>query len=241
MLVRSKRALLFDDAGYLARLKTLFGSSIIGYWPMNEPSGAVALDYSGNGFHGAYTAVTLGQPGIGDGQTCPLFDGSASYVQLPAGFRTAFTPLEFSILVWLKIASAVWTDGSNDVAVHIGVNGSTDFTRIMKGSAGNNIQGSYVAGGTTKTQTVAFSFTDWFLAALTVSKSADQLKFYLQGAQGGATLTSLGVWSGTPAAATTVIGAQTATPALPLNGYGAHVCVINRAATSAEVAAAANI
>src|SRR3990167_296922 len=148
---------------YFHKLKNLFGSSIIGYWPLNEEAGN-AIDYSGNGYNGTSTSVAYGAMGIEDGFSASTFDGTASRIALPAGFRTAFTPLEFSILIWLKIASAVWTDGSNDVAIHIGVNGTTDFTRIIKGSAGNNIQGSYTAGSTTDIVTATFSYTDWFLA-----------------------------------------------------------------------------
>ena len=58
------------------------------------------MDISGNGFDGAYTGVTLGQDGIGDGNTCPLFDGANDFLDFySAGFSSAFNgdqdPLHF--------------------------------------------------------------------------------------------------------------------------------------------------
>ena len=50
----------------------------IGYWRLNEMPGAItALDISGNANHGTYSAtgITLGQPGLGGGDTAALFDG----------------------------------------------------------------------------------------------------------------------------------------------------------------------
>ncbi len=40
----------------------------IAYWPLWEASGSVAFDLAGNALHGAYTGVTLGQVGVGDGR-----------------------------------------------------------------------------------------------------------------------------------------------------------------------------
>ena len=59
-----------DAAGLAAVLlysEKVLALSPIAYWPLWEAAGAVAEDISGNGFDGAYTGVTLGQTGIGDG------------------------------------------------------------------------------------------------------------------------------------------------------------------------------
>ena len=42
---------------------------LLGYWPLSEPSGAVAADQSGNSYDGAVTGATFGVTGIGDGHT----------------------------------------------------------------------------------------------------------------------------------------------------------------------------
>lgn len=50
-------------------------ASLIGFWLQNEAAGGVSFDHSGYGRDGAYTGVTLGQPGIGDGSTAAGYDG----------------------------------------------------------------------------------------------------------------------------------------------------------------------
>ena len=60
---------------------------------MSEASGTDMIDAVA-AHNGTYTGVTLGQPGIGDGLTCPLFDGANDYaIANHADFEglTAFT------------------------------------------------------------------------------------------------------------------------------------------------------
>lgn len=66
---------------YFRKLINLFGSSMVGYWPLWEPSGASAIDIE-NGLNGAYSNVTLAQTGIGDGNTSTQFNGTTSYLNL---------------------------------------------------------------------------------------------------------------------------------------------------------------
>ena len=243
MLHGIKRVLLFDDVGYKARMKTLFGSSLIGYYVGGEPVGAaVALDDSGRGFHGAYMGVTLGQPGIGDGLTCPLYDGSTSFMQPPAGFRAAFTPTEFSFLFWFwPFNIGVWTDAAARVAIRVFAD-ANNTSNIQKSATNNTLQWQYIAGATVKTVTLASqSFLVPRHLGLTVSVSADQMIAYFNGAQTGSTQTSLGTWLGALLAANTLIGAGSTTPTFVTNGYIHHCAILNRSATPAEVAAAAVI
>jgi len=226
---------------YAKKIKNLFGNSIIGYWVGDEPNGAVAIDESGLGFNGAYTGVTLGQPGIGDGLTCPFYDGANDFMQPPAGFRTAFNGQLFSILWWANITSSVWADGTNDRFFYFSVNGS-NLIAGRKSSIAGNITIDYIAGGTTKG--IAFatgSPTIFFHGAVTVSLVDDALIAYYRGLQVGTTQTGLGTFAGTITAALTTIGADNATPINPFNGNETHFIVLNRAATPAEVAAAAVI
>jgi hypothetical protein len=72
----------------------------------------------------------------------------------------------------------------------------------------------------------SFTDTDWFLLLLTVSKAADQLKFWkrspLDGARGmqiGTTQTGLGTWAGTLASTLCVLGAQVTTPTQVHSGW----------------------
>src|SRR3990167_6786765 len=225
---------------YTKKIKNLFGNSIIGYWVGDEPNGAVAIDESGLGFNGAYTGVTLGQPGAGDGLTCPLYDGVSDFMQPPAGFRTAFTPAEYSCLLWFwPFNIGVWTDAAARVAIRILVD-ANNTSNIQKSSTNNTLQWQDIASATVKTVTLAAqSFLVPNHLGLTVSRSADQMKAYFNGAQTGATQTGLGTWVGTPIANNTLVGAGSITPTFITNGYVSHAIVLNRAATPAEVAAAA--
>jgi len=220
----------------------MFGSALIGYWPGNEESGTVAVDYSGNGYNGVYTGVTLGQEGIGDGLTCPLYDGTNDYMQPPAGFRTAFNGLEGSLLLWFRVFnSGVWTDGIGRQAAIALVDG-TNRLWIQKSATNNLLSFVYTAGGTSKSVTrAATTTTGWVYLAMTWSASADQFIAYYAGLQTGATQTGLGTWVGVPVAAQALIGAFATTPSNVTNGWIQHALCLNRAATPAEVAAAAAI
>ena len=94
----------------------ILGYSPIAYWPLWEADGSTAEDISGNGFDGAYVDVTLGADGIGDGRTCPLFDGAAGYMNaFSTGLRDAFNGAEGSFAIWAKVFNVgVWTDGNNN-------------------------------------------------------------------------------------------------------------------------------
>jgi hypothetical protein len=223
---------------YRERLKSLFGSSIIGYWPGNENSGLVALDYSGRGFNGVYTGVTLGQPGIGDGLTCPLYDGVADFMQPPAGFRTAFNPQAGTVLCLIK-NNIAWADATARGFIRIGVD-ANNLVALQKQGA-NSVTYNYIAGGTSKTVTRITTETIFSIFGMTWDISADQLIAYFGGLQTGLTQSGLGVWVGTPVANLTVIGALTATPTGVWDGWETHIVALNRAATPAEMAAAAVI
>src|SRR3990172_10333685 len=99
---------------------------LLAYWMQAEGSGAVALDTSGNSRTGAYTGVDLGQAGIGDGKTCPWFDGANDYNNVyTTSLRDAFNGSEGTVAIWAKVNSAaVWTDGANRIIFRLRVDGN---------------------------------------------------------------------------------------------------------------------
>ena len=222
---------------YLQKIIAMFGTSLIGYWPGSEEAGTVAVDYSGNGYNGVYTGVTLGQEGIGDGLPCPLYDGVGDYTALPAGFRSALNVSEGTIGLWAKVSGAgVWTDATTRNLFFL----STDATNrilLRRSTTNNQLSHAYVAGGTTESVTFTTSTIDWFHTAITWSVSADEVKVYFNGIQQGATQTTLGTWAGAVGVAN--IGGEIV--ARIWDGYLAHCISLNRAATPAEVATAAVI
>jgi len=221
----------------------MFGTSLIGYWPGNEEAGTVAVDYSGNGYNGVYTGVTLGQESVGDGLTCPLYDGANDFTNIySAGFAAAFNPAEGSVLMKSKVFNAgAWTDAAFRRLWKLGTDGSNAID-VYKSTVNNTLVFQRIAGGVADSvsTTAAGGITDWFSTALTWSIAADQLKAYLNGSQIGSQ-TTLGTWVGALGATLCAIGANGAAASQEWYGYHAHGIVLNRVATPAEVAAAAVI
>jgi hypothetical protein len=221
----------------------ILATSPIAYWPQDEASGTVITDRSGNARNGVYTAVTIGAAGIGDGHTAASYDGATSFGNIfSASLAAAFSGAEGTIGCWCKVANAgVWTDAVARRIMYLAVDANNRVS-LVKPVASNEIDWLYVAGGTTKQAGVTtFSPTTFFHLALSWSKSADQVKFYVNGAQSGATVTGLGVFAGTLAAATTLLGAISTAPANVWSGSLAHAAIWARALSAAEVASLAVI
>ena len=189
-------------------------SSLIQFLPQSEPGGAVSYDRSGEGNNGAYTAVTLGQPGVpGIGMTSALYDGATSYNHFhSAGYAADFNELTGTVIQWLKAEAAMWVDGLWRDSLMIRADGNNRIF-IVNTAVNNRMRGYYVAGGV-----AAFADwfgdgrTDWFTATITWNKPLDELKFYIDGIQSGATINGLGVWAGPLDANYQIIGAGSLAP-----------------------------
>jgi hypothetical protein len=226
---------------YYQKILNLFGSSIIAYWPLWEPSGSVAADMSGNGRNGVYTyaGVHLGYPGIGDGRTCPYFDGEWGYVNCySAALAAAFNGVEGTILIWPKAYNAgIWSDGKYHYTCEFEVN-EDNVTRILKNLT-NELKWLYTAGGVMKVVSLTVTPTTWMHLGMTWSKSNDRMRAFYNGLQTGTDQTGLGTWVGAPNADETMLGNRLNT--LTWYGYLAHGAVLNREATPTEMATAATL
>lgn len=223
---------------YFRKVLAIDRQNLIAYWPQWEGAGLVSYDLSGQANHGVYVGVTFGQDGIGDGRSCPLFDGVNDVNKIhSAGLTADFDGQEGSLSLWFKAANvAVWTDGSNDYIIKLEVAGSQDFIRIYKSSSNNQLSLRTKADGTAKNlDKTSYNPTDWVHLALTWSLSADAMKWYLDGVQTGATLTGLGTWSGDLTAGGTFIGASSAAPGSPYNGWLAHPALFTTPLTQAQI------
>lgn len=228
---------------YFRKVLTLDRQNLIGYWPMWEASGSVADDLSGEGNDGAYTDVTLAEVGIGDGRSCPLFDGSASFSDIhSAGLVADFGKLEGTFAIWAKVsAAAVWEDGDGRRAVNIRVDGN-NYLDIGKASANDRLAWNYKAGGTLENRVKSsISPTDWIHLALTWSDSADEVKAYYNGVQEGATMTGVGTWVGDPASTLSVIGALNTTPTTVWDGWLAHPAIWKAPLASEKILSLATV
>lgn len=229
------------DTPYYRKIKHLFGNSIIGYWPLWEFDGAVAYDISGNGRNGAYTGVDLKYPGIGDGHTCPYFDGVSDYVNIySASLAAAFNGAEGTIIIWSKVFNVgVWTDATTRYVFRFLVN-ANNFVALYKGGD-NNFYWRYSSGGILNQVGLTTTILNFMHMGLTWSKSNDRMRAFFGGSQTGVDQTSLGVWAGSLDVDNSVIGAGDIIPNSPWFGYEGHGIVLNREATPAEIAKAAQL
>ncbi len=226
-----------QEAAYVAKVLAL---SPIAYWILGEHEGSVAVCQINRNQNGSYTAVTLGNAGIGDGQVCPSFDGLTGYVDIySATLAAAFNGSEGSLAIWSKVSGAgVWTDGTTRVGVQMFVD-SNNLIRIDKSSTNNQADGIYKAGGTTEQRVISTSALTFQNYGITWSATADEVKVYYAGAQVGATMTGLGAWAGSLSSTRCLIGANTQVPENAYSGYQAHCVLFDSVLTSGQMASLA--
>lgn len=208
--------------------------SPIAYWPLDDTSGSVATDRSGNGRDGAYANVTLGQPGVGDGRTAAGFNGTSSTVNVQsASLAAAFNGAAGTLVLQAQVSAAgVWTDGANRRIIHIQADASNRI--ILFKETTNDLRWLYVAGGTSEQVVLAATPLGFFQMAITWDKAADQVKAYYNGAQTGATQTTLGTWVGALTAGN--IGSASGGAASFWSGSIAGVALFDRALSAAQIA-----
>lgn len=227
---------------YSEKVNGIAPANLIGWWKMAEPSGSVSTDSSSQANNGAYTAVTLGQTGIGDGLTAASFDGSTSFNNIySAALNTDFNGQLFTVAGWAKVSAAgVWTDATARTLLRLRVDANNDLN-IARTTTDDTLRAIYVAGGTSKNVSTTLSPTAWFHWAVTVSLAGDVLKFYINGAQVGSTQTGLGTWAGALTSTVCVIGAVSTVPGSVWSGLSAHVLLYNTVLSDAQVLALATV
>ena len=222
--------------GYSSKVLSIEPANLIGYYPMDEREGSVAFDRSGKDNHGAYTGVTLGQPGIGDGSTCPFFDGVEDVLDVEtAGFKADFNGLEGALLLLIKIdASGTWTDGSpRYVAI---IRGDTENEMQILKNANNSIRVLYKADNTTIFKDYATSRVDWFQVGMTWSDGGNIWTPYVEGA---ILIDSIAPATWQTAAGTidrALFGASDGGPSNPWKGYQSHAAIWDIPITAEQVA-----
>ena len=212
--------------GYASKVLATAPANLLAYWKLDETSGTVAADSSGNGRDGAYSGVDLGGATFVDGSPAPRFNGDGGLVNINSA-ASAFNGLTGTAMLWLKTSS--WADNS--------------FALSLSGAAGNylwvrknnpDLRVVYRANGVTKVFDVTTASSDWNHFVLTWDYVADQGKAYWNGAQNGATQNSLGEWAGTPVS---IVGAYNPTGSFPFTGNIAQVAFWDTALSAAEALA----
>jgi len=220
-------------------------ANLIAYWRLQEASGSTADNYEGTAARdGEYTGVTLGQTGIGDGLTCPYFDGANDYVDhYSTSLRDALDVDAGTLAIWAKVSGAgIWTDDAFHWITSLRVD-TNNYVQILKrNAAGNNeLKAAYKAGGTEDGISLATTPTDWFHIAITWDTTADEVKVYYAGSQQGATQTGLGTWNGDIDEDWSNIGCLEETPSNVWDGYLAHCAVWTKALTAAQISSLASL
>ena len=237
---------ILDDVRRKAYYQKIIGldrNNLIGYWPMGEASGGDAFDLSPEGNDGAYTGVTLGQVGIGDGKTCPLFDGANDFNNVySTAFNTDFDGEEGTILLWIKVANAgVWLDGTVRYPFQFQVDGSNKMY-IRRNTTNNELKWTYTAGGAAKDIIKgSVSSVDWMHLAVTWSKSANEMIAYVDGVQEGSIQTGLGTFVGSLSSTKVCFGSANTTPDAVWDGYLAHAAVWKVPLVSGKILKAATV
>jgi len=240
ILIPRTWTVILGEASYADKVNSIAGNRPVGYWPLWEQTGAVATDISGSAHHGAYTGVTLGQTGIGDGRTCPLFDGTNDYVDVySASLAAAWPGGTITTAGWLKVSAAgVWTDTNIRNVTRFLVDGN-NYNQMYSDGVGNLVY-NIKSGGVNKAIIQAMGGTTaWVHVAQTLG--GGNMKAYMNGVQSGLTQAGLGAWVGAPIITECVLGATNITPGSVWSGYLAHWAIWNTALSDAQILTLATV
>ena len=223
----STQLLLLGVPAYWRTVRALFGSSLIGYWPLLETSGTTAWDISGRGFNGTYHGPTLAQCPA-PGGSAPYFDGVNDYLNVTnAVFFSTFNADEGSLLVLFQRKNT--KAGYNSILRLTSPSYTTDLW-VFTLDTGWNIR--RIAGGINQTRTIsaAAPLGSWVHAAATWSVSASQLRVFINGVE-GPPLSGLGSCAET----CTVMTLGMSVSAYFFEGYLAHLILLNRTSAPEEI------
>lgn len=224
----------------------VLGYGPIAYWPLWEAAGLTAeCLVNSPAQDGTYVGVTLGQSGIGDGRTCPLFDGANDYVDIySVPLNTDFDGDEGTAAIWVRaLNAAVWTDAAFRRIAILRADGNNRIL-LARTNVNNNITLYHIAGGVNSNVAFSVFVTTFFHVAITWSDSAGangEVKVYLNAVQQGLTQAGQGVWAGNLNALTCLIGADDQVPSIVWKGYLAHSAVWDRPLTQPEIADLATV
>jgi len=226
-------------AATMGYYQKVLGYGPLVYFPQWEAAGLVS-DEIVNGWDGTYVGVTLGQPGIGDGNTSPFFDALNDFNNIfTAALAAAFDVGEGTLAIWARVNQlSDWTGAQTGRMIEIQTN-INNRAWITKANVGGRLRYQYVAGGVSMTvDRDGTNELTWIHCAITWSVTANEMRAYFNGLQTGLTQVGLGVWVGVPIDA--MIGCLPG-PAGVWHGWLAHGAVWTRALAPGEIADLATV
>ncbi len=225
-------------SAYIRKVLALETDDLILFQPMGELSGGIAYDESAEENDGAYTGVTLGQPGFDGITNCPLFDGANDYNNIySAGFNADFDGQEGTFSIWGRVSAlSVWTDSAARAMFTLLVSGD-HYLQVSKRPTDNNLLWLYRADSTNKSvSSLGYTEIDWFHIALTWSLGEDEVKAFYNGSQVGSTQSGLGTWAGNLGVTNCCVGAEITTPTSVWDGWLSMPIVWKKALTPTQIA-----
>lgn len=222
-----------ETARYLARMQQVARSSLIGFWPLSDPSGTTAIDASLLGRDGTYSGTyTLGAEGSGDG--LPAVSSTAAHAISLIAAASAWNGAEGTMAGWFRMSgSGVWTDGTNHYGIYV-LADANNYAWVRKSTTNNQITVAHVGGAISKSVSLTLLTTDWFHIAWAWSATLGQTYLWLNGEPQTPPAAGLGTWAGTPT--TMVIGATNTGGSSAWSGLQAHVGLWSSKLASADVA-----
>lgn len=199
-----------------------------GYWRFGESSGSNAVDASGNGHHGTYNTVTLGQAGAVDGDTSAYFGGgSQSRVNTATAWGTL--PTTLSVDAWVRL-------DPDPVNFHQTVMGlwqssTTRLGMIARRNATGNRMAVWDNVRGWRESSVSIPLNEWHHVAWVFSGSS--VTFYYDGEETN-TVTTGAIGSGYT---DVVIGKSQPTGSDPYKGWIDEVALYYEALDSSQIAA----
>ncbi|MER5429269.1 LamG-like jellyroll fold domain-containing protein [Streptomyces sp. NPDC002588] len=159
----------------------VLGGAPTQYFRLGEAAGATTAVDQVRGGNGTYTAVTLGAAGPFSDQKAATFDGSTSYVEVPAtGLHSGN---DRSVELWFKTANQGVLIGDQSVALAGASTPSGSWTPVLYVGSDNKLHGHFWSGS--GSGSTAFGSTGtvtdnaWHQAVLSVTGSSQTL--YLDG------------------------------------------------------------
>lgn len=243
MLATRMRQAAGASREYYQRILATQPDNLIALWRLNETSGTVAANAQGTTARdGTYTGAgyALNSTPFFNGDPAPVFSGTGFVNVYSTSLRDAFGKTKGTMMIWGKMANAgVWTDGALREAFYLSADANNEALPCLKLNTSNTLLGGYRAAGTldsVSTTSIAGS-TAWHQYVVTWDKTAEQMIWYIDGAQVGTTQVTLGTWTLNLSSTRCCIGAQTTTPAQTWNGYLSHAALWSVALSAPEVAA----
>lgn len=235
-LLRKMIPILSSSTQYYQQIVRALGSSLVGYWPLWEPSGATARDYSGNGRNAAYNGTyTLNQTGIGDGKASTLFVAGVTSGVNVAAAAAAYNLAEGAVAFWMAAGVAgLYADAGAYYTCTL----STDFTNgIIGRKFGANALTFYRrAGGALPTATIDPPTTArWVHLTFVWSVAAAKVWAYVNGTKIVPVSGVLNALAGPTHAAASMFGANSTAAVNGWAGRMAHCLAISGVPTDAQI------